>query len=585
MSRRSGLGVLLLSLLGFACGETSRNGPANETSGGAGVDISGGRGGRPGSKSTGGAGTDDGGAAPGGTGGADGGTAGSGTGGTGTGGGPELSAVFLDGTPIYTRVQRLTNAQWENAVTDILRFTQRHELSARFVPPPSGLTTFDNNEKVLFVDLPNFVDFESGAEAAAAIATSSAEALAALDTGDDAAGFVRVLGRRAFRRPLTADEETKYQTIFSFGERLYGAGFANGAALVIRAMLESPHFLYRSELGPAGDPLSPFELASKLSFWLLGTTPSDSLLDAAAAGKLASNQGLEATAREMLDDPRAVEVMRDFHGQLLHVESFLTIQKVGAPEYDAAINPEFARASNAFFDLVFQKNLGVRELLTWKQAYVGPGLAPFYGLDPPAGLELRDLDSSRSGYFMQVPFLMLRGQNTESAPVERGYQLVQTMLCGALGVPGAHVPPLPPLMPGQTNRQRMSELTQNCGGACHTAYIDPLGFAFENFDGLGRNRETDNGQPVDTSASYPFAEGSQAFADGNELMKIMAGSAQVHTCYSKNVTGYALGRDLVESDRPLLESLGKVSLSESLKEMVVALVRDPAFRTRKEGQP
>ena len=145
-------------------------------------------------------------------------------------------------------------------------------------------------------------------------------------------------------------------------------------------------------------------------------------------------------------------------------------------------------------------------------------------------------------------------------------------------------PPEPPQIPNQTNRQRTSQITATCGATCHS-YIDPLGFAFENFDGLGRKRELDNGQRIDTTGSYPLAEGVASFADGNELMKILADSTQVHTCYGKHMTGYALGRDLTESDRPLLESLGKVSRSQSMKELVVALVQDPMFRTRKAGLP
>jgi hypothetical protein len=471
-------------------------------------------------------------------------------------------------------------------VTDVLRFQQRHELSEAFTSPLLGVTAFDNNERVLFVDPPRFIDFESGAEAAAAVATGSPQALAALYAGDDVAGFVRVLGRRAFRRPLTADEETKYQDVFALGERLYGAGFANGASLVIRGMLQSPHFLYRTELGPASDPLSPYELASKLSFWLLGTTPSDSLLDAAAAGTLDSADELVAAANQMLDDPRALSVMRDFHGQLLHVRSFENISKSGVPEYDPAINPELALASYAFFDLVFQQNLGLRGLLTSTQAYVGPGLAPFYGMDAPAGeLELRDVGPSRSGYFMQVPFLMLWGFNAEPNSSQRGFHLEAATLCAPLRPepPDLMLPPPPPAMPGQTNRQRVTEST-GCGRTCHR-YFDPLGFAFESFDGMGRKRELDNGRPVDTTGSYPFSEGVERFMDGNDLMRILADNVQAHTCYSKQVTSYALGRDLVESDRLALEELGKVSRSQSLKELIGALVRHSTFRTRNDGLP
>ena len=566
-----GLTILLLSCSGLACGRTTEDG--NAPGANAAGSHAGGSGPNEGATAGTSAST---GAAP-----AAGGSF------SGSGGRGELSYVDLSGTPIYTRVQRLTNNQWENAVTDILRLQKPAGLSAQFASPLLGSTTFDNNEQVLFVDPRRFDDFESGAEAAAALATGSPEALAALYAGDDAAGFVRVFGRRAFRRPLSGDEETKYQDIFALGERLYGAGFANGAALVIRAMLESPHFLYRTELGAAGARLTPYELASKLSFWLLGTTPSDALLDSAASGQLASDDQLVSVARQMLEDPRAEAVMRDFHGQLLDVRFLASITKQGVPEYDSTVNPELVQASNAFFDLVFEQNLGLRELLTSKQAYVGPALAPFYGLPAPAaGLELRDIGPSRTGYFMQLPFLTLWAVNGEPNSIQRGFHVERTLLCPPVRQPppGFVLPALPDRLPNQTNRQRVTQLDASCGATCHN-YFDPLGFAFENFDGLGRAREIDNGFAIDATGSYPFAEGTASFANGTELMNILANSTQVHTCYSKHVTSYALGRDLVENDRPLLESLAKVSRAQSLKEVIVALVREPAFRTRKDGQP
>jgi hypothetical protein len=569
--RTAQMGIVVLSLLALACGKTARHGSPTDSPGEGGLGARAGEGGTkavgggPGVSSKGGSPT------------------GAGAGKAGSGAGLELSHVELAGAPIYTRVQRLSNRQWEHAVTDILRLAGSPNLSASFTAPVLGTTDFDNNEAVLYVNGLNFRDFESGAEAAAALATGSTAALAALYGSDDAQGFVRAFGRRAFRRPLTSEEELKYQEVFALGESLFGPGFANGAALVIRGMLQSPHFLYRTELGPGGEPLSSYEIASKLSFWLLGTTPSDALLDSASARELDTVEGIEAAARRMLEDPRAVEVMRDFHAQLLGFRRYAQIDKERVPEYDPAILSELLLASHAFFDRVFQEDLGLVEILTSNRAYVGARLAPLYGLAPPsAGLELRELGPSRSGYFMQVPFLMLWGNNDQSDPIHRGFNL-QQMTCGALPPPDADVPPPPPAQPGQTTREHISELT-SCGASCH-AYFDPLGFALENFDGLGRERSTDNGKPIDTSGSYPFAEGVAEFSDGTELMNIMAASAQVHTCYSKKLTSYALGRDIVERDRPLLESLARVSLGNSLQEMVMALVRDPAFRTRQEEAP
>jgi hypothetical protein len=512
--------------------------------------------------------------------GAAGGQAGSGS--AGSGGQPSGGAINLYGSPIYTRVQRLTNAQWERAVADVLRLVSPTNLAARFATPAAGdATDFTNNEKRLFVDASTALDFEAGAEAAATLATGSAAELARLYPGTDAAGFVRTVGRRAFRRPLTSDEETKYQAVFALGEQLYGAGFANGAALVIRALLQSPKFLYRSELGPTGEPLSGYEVASKLSFWLLGTTPGDDLLDAAGAGALDSVAGLESAARAMLEQPAAVAIMRDFHGQLYALGRF---DDFGGMGVSGPLAAELSETSYRFFDEVFKAGEGLRAILTSTRAFVGPELAPSYGLAPPAAIEQRTLDPSRTGYFTQVPFLLLNGLDEGTDAMRRGAALSGQVLCAKIPGHPAAPAPLPPLAPGQTNRERLEQLTANCT-ACHRDAIDPLGFAFEGFDGMGLPRALDNGEPVDTAGRYAFEEGVRQFADARELMKVLADGRQAHTCYAKMLTGYALQRDLVEGDRALLAELAEVSRQQSVKELIVSLVRKPAFRLRQEGTP
>jgi hypothetical protein len=553
--------ALLISICCLAsCGRRGVGGRDGGQAGQAGL-SGGGAAGQAGGGAGGGAGT--------------GGGAGAG-GGAGTGGAPGA-----DGGPIFTRVQRLTKDQWERAVGDILRFGSPARLLPARVPTGSNAVDFTNNEKLLFVDLQAELDFESGSEAAAAQATGSAAALAKLYAGTDAAGFVRALGRRAFRRPLTTDEETRYQGVFALGEQLYGAGFANGAALVIRAMLASPKFLYRSELGPAGQPLDGYEIASKLSFWLLGTTPSDELLDMAAAGGLDAVDGVETVARAMLERPGAVEVMRDFHGQLHHLSGYDGIDDARA---SAALRAEISDASARFFDTVFERDEGLQAILTSTRYFVGPGLASNYGVDAPTQIEERVLDPSRIGYFMQVPFLLLNGFEDEPDTIARGVAIDRDVLCVTLLGHTAVPPPLPALAPGQTNRDRIEALTASCTG-CHADSIDPLGFAFEGFDGMGQARLRDNHVAVDTAASYPFDEGTRTFAGAAELMRILAASAQAHACYARKLTGYALQRDIVDGDRAVITDLAKVSRDRSLKEMVIALVRNPAFRLRAEDQP
>lgn len=497
--------------------------------------------------------------------------------------------MSLEGAPVYTRFMRLTNEQWQRSVQDILGLSAVPEASQGFESPVAGTTDFANNEHVLGITNALWESYQLAAEQAAELVTGSSQTLSALYSGSDGAGFIRKLGRRAFRRPLSTAEEQSYGALFAMGETMSGdrTAFAKGASLVIRALLQSPHFLYRTELGADAAPLSGYEVASKLSFWMLGTTPSDALLDAAGAGQLDTPEGAAEAATQMLAQPAALATMQEFHRELLRFDLYATLSKLNVAGYTEALNGELEQSSYRFFERIFQQDLGLREILTSTVGYVGPGMAAIYGVPAPAaGMEERDLGPLRAGYFAQLPYLALHAFNEQPDPIHRGLTLNLDFLCADPGDPVANLPPVPPLMPNQTNREMISMLTEGCGYQCHTYYINPLGFAFENFDGMGRLRDTDNGKPINTRAAYPFAEGLKEFGDSAELMQIMAQSKQAHACYSKKIASHALQRDIVESDLPMLDAMTAVSMTGgSLKQVMLALVKDPAFRTRRGATP
>jgi hypothetical protein len=353
---------------------------------------------------------------------------------------------------------------------------------------------------------------------------------------------------------------------------------------VITAMLQSPYFLYRTELGDDGTPLNGYEMASKLSFWLRDTTPTDAMLDAAASGAFDTADGAAEQAQQMLAEPAAAAVMRKFHGELYKLELFDTITKDNVTGYSPDLNAELKTASYQFFARIFTQSLGVTDILTSTVGFAGPLLSTLYGLTP-SGNDVVEVDLSsqnRSGYYAQAPFLTLWAINNDPDSIHRGVRINLDTLCADPGQPAANLPPVPALASGQTNRQRYAALTETCGAACHGQIINPLGFAFEDFDGLGRKRSTDNGQPVDTTGVYPFAEGVESFADSSELMQLIASGSQAHQCYAKKLASYAVERDLVESDRPLVEALGEVSRGPgaSIQDVMLALVKTDTFRTR-----
>ena len=487
---------------------------------------------------------------------------------------------------------RLTNAQWARAVQDVLKLDAPSGLEQNFQTAVTGTTDFSNNELVLDVNQRSWADFQSAAETLAGQVTATDAALAKVYAGTDAAGLISTLGRRVYRRPLTAAEQSTYVTIYNQGSSLLGtrSNFAKGASLVIRALLQSPYFLFRTELGANSAALNAYEIAAKLSLWLRGTTPNETLLDAAlGTGKLDTADGAAALATTMLGESTANAVMRQFHREFLHFDRYAQISKLNVPNYKDTLNAEYQETSYLFFDKIFTQGLGVKEMLLSTSGFVGPGMAPLYGQAAPAsGYVERDLGPQRVGYYSQLPFLTLYGFNAEPDSIHRGVSVNLDVLCAELGPPAATIPPVPPLQPGQTNRQRISTLTSACGGSCHNEQINPLGFAFEHFDGMGQYRDKENGGlTIDSSGSYTFAEGTKSFAQAADLMQILAATPQTHMCYAKKLASFALQRDIVVADKPLLTALTSTSMGSggSVKQMIIDLVKSNAFRTHVGGAP
>lgn len=527
------------------------------------------------------------GAIQGGTGGT-GGSSNPGSGGTVAPGAPR--PIVLDGQPKYYRFVRLTNEQWSNSVREVLKLPAPTPLASTFPTTVAGANEFDNNEQLLDVSSRMWADYQTAAETLAAQVTATDAALKTVYSGtQDAATFIQTFGRRAYRRPLTTAEVASYTTLFNSASTTAGSqtAFTKGAAIVIEAMLQSPYFIYRSEMGANGAPLSGYEMAAKLSLFLRNSTPTDVLLDSAAGpGKLDTPEGAVSLATTLLADPAATTVMRHFHGSMFDFEGYGQISKTGVANYKESLNAELMEASYLFFDKLFKEGLGVREMMTSTTGFVGPGLAALYGVAAPtSGYVERDLGPRRAGFFTQVPFLAANAINLSPHPIYRGVHLNHDVLCATLDPFTMELPPVPAQKPDQTNRERYEGLTMGCGGACHNSYINPLGFAFESYDGMGQWRDTENGKPINTAGSYPFAEGVKSFNGAAELMTAIAQGEQVHTCYAKKLAGYALQRDIAPSDMPLLTTLKTASMAAngSMKQVILELVKSPSFRTRVGG--
>lgn len=409
--------------------------------------------------------------------------------------------------------------------------------------------------------------------------------------GDDAVCaelFIEEFGKKAFRRPLEAGEVIAFKTLYS---RLAPSlGHQEALTAVIEATLQSPQFLYRVEaprLAPetGAVPLGPYEMASRLSYFLWGTMPDDELMAAADTGTLTSSADIEQQTRRMLADPRARERVLEFHREWLATSALSSLTRDDAPEGFAA---SLEHSLDAFVDDIFwTEGATLADLLTSPIVYVDPVLAKLYGLpSPDEGFEPQDLRPRRSGILTQPALLALLANSNQSSPIRRGVFVRERLLCSPVPAPPPTVDNSPPDPdPNLTTRERFAVHTESDDCAtCHLA-IDPIGFAFEGFDELGRSRTEENGLSVDTSGA--LVKSGDARIDGplddaTELSERLATSHAVRRCVTDKWFTFAMGRTANSTDQCALEPTHDevAAAGGNLVELLVALTKSPAFRVR-----
>ena len=519
----------------------------------------------------------------------------------GPGGGVTPSGIQISPT---SQLPRLTKVQWENTVKDLFDLPAVTGLSVSFAPDPLGGKAFENNQSALDVTPQLWSDYQVAAEAVAELVTGDATLMGKLPGGGDATKLVEELATRAFRRPLVADEATALKAVFDKGAELYPEqdAFAAGARMLIQALLQSPHFVYRAELATtdAGDglvALSSYEVASRLSFGLWNSMPDAALFDAAASGQLDTQEGLEAQVDRLLESTRAKETMRVFFDELYEAEQYENLNKSPTKyvDWDPALGAQMRMELSKFVShIVFDLKGGAREVLTSTTTFVTPELAAIYGI-PDSSLDQPDEDGyyqveldpkERSGLLTRLGFLAWKGTETQPDSILRGVFMNRKIICQHLGDPpdaamGAK------LGDEKTNREKVEALTGEgtCGASCHGTFINPAGFALEHYGAIGEWRAEDNGEAIDSSSTFPFEDGDQSYKDAVEWSKVLADSPQVHRCYSGFWVEYLMGRSKDEKrDDALIEKLAEVSETGSTLDVVRALLVSDAIRYRLAAQ-
>lgn len=499
------------------------------------------------------------------------------------------------------RVVRLTHAQYANTLRAL---TGLELVSAMDMPADPNEAGFDRGSSLRVGDVLGR-SYQEAAErvAAAVVASPSAfqKVVGCAPSGGEACAreYLTRFGRRLFRRPLTAAEHTRYQALFQGSRDLYADGdaFQRGVRATLEALLQSPVFLYRTELGTSAPsagfvPLDDFEVASRLSFTLLDTTPDDTLLQAAEERRLHTPEQVAEQAKRLLALPEARQVVRAFHRQWLDLNAYenrLAKDSTLYPGVTPDLAPVLREETERFVEAVtFDAQRGLGSLYTAPFTFVNQRTAPLYGLTGRYGDALTrvELDPSRrAGLLTQVGFLASHATFAQSSPILRGAFIQRRLLCNPLPDPPPNVPAAPPLDGTQvrTTREQVAHHTAApaCAG-CHHNLINPVGYGLEHYDAVGRYRTHENGHPVDASGMLVGTQAQAPFNDATGLSRAMAASPEARQCYARQWLRFSVGRMDQEQDACALEALAERLEDDryTAVSLLVDLVQSRGFLSR-----
>ncbi|MDX2023874.1 MAG: DUF1588 domain-containing protein [Deltaproteobacteria bacterium] len=513
----------------------------------------------------------------------------------GQGGSGEPAAVSL---ALRTTTSRLTDAQYRNTLVAVTGLPM-----SAFSPLPKaavlGKNYFDNNIEALEISNSFVAQLNSNAVAAANALSPRDLAPCAQDADSKACGldFIRSFGQRAFRRPLDTAESERFSKFFDGAVEQFG--YDEAVRLTVTAFLQAPEFAYLIE--ETGEPndrgeatLTPYSLASRLSYTLTQGPPDDELI--ANVEGLGDAVTLRKQIDRLLSEGKAGGAVRDFFRGWLHIQAASYERKKAAfdgltVEQNSSVPESLSRFANQVF---WEQGGRLDRLFSSNKAFVNPALASLWDV-PMSGDQWQEVDLQTdrfSGGLLTQPAWLAMVQSPKS--LYRGLFVLERLLC-------VHVPPPPPNIvlnlgtPDQeldgkplTDRQRLELVHEKQGtncGACH-ATIDPPGFAFEHFDEVGRWRDQDNGQTIDSSGELNWdTDVDGPFDDGLQLAKKLQNSRTLQACVARQWFRFLHGRAEEaegEADAKAIEGFAKIleDTGGNMRNLVKEILASPSFRTR-----
>jgi hypothetical protein len=418
--------------------------------------------------------------------------------------------------------------------------------------------------------------------------------------GPEDACAKRVLQRfttRAFRRPATDDEVNRLMKLFA-ASRADGDKYEKAIKTAMTAVLCSPHFLFRIEPPPASlsntekvYTISDFALASRLSYFLWSSMPDEDLFAAASAGKLHNPAVLEAQVRRMMADPKAAAFVENFAGQWLELRLLddYDADPKRFPDFNKPLRTAMKQEAEQYFQSIVKEDHSVLELIDSNYTFLNERLAKFYGITDVAGEHFRRVPlkaaSHRGGVLTMAGVLTVTAMPSRTSPVKRGKYILEQIL-------GTPPPPPPPDVPAldankkdaaesASLRQRLeAHRTDPTCASCHKR-MDPLGFALENYDAIGKWRDTDGKFAIDASAVLP---GGRKVDGADGLKKALLDRKDDFVrCLATKMLTYALGRGIEPYDRCTVEDICAAVKQNNYRfsAMLLGIVKSDAFQKRR----
>lgn len=472
----------------------------------------------------------------------------------------DRNANFYRGHVMSRRINR---AEYANTIRDL--FGVRIEVADLLPADGGGGEGFDTAGNALFTSSIHIEKYMAAADHILSKVIHNFEAPLSSEASsarDSASKEVARLARRAYRRPVTTEEIDRAMTMFDRAWKR-GDGYKPALTLALKSVLISPHFLFLVEPEPAEkgvQPLGSLPMASRISYFLWSSMPDEELLSAAEAGKMQQGDEIRAQVRRMLADPKARALGERFALQWLDLERLGGDVKPDPqkfPEFTTELQEQMLAEVTAFFNHIFQNDRPLTELIDSDYTFVNQRLAAIYGLDEVTGSELRKVslaDDNRGGVIGMAAIHTLTSYPLRTSPVLRGRWVLEALLGEKVKPPPPDVPALEEHSEETKNLSLRAQLEQHrlkaeCA-SCHDK-MDPLGFGMENFDVLGRWREMDRGQPIDTKGTLP---NGQSFTGPSGLKKILMGRKDdVVRHLVRKMMGYAYGRELNKFDNCVVD--------------------------------